>query len=684
MLLLIADTFTDSLTRLTHDEQKAAKLAAFDLQTNAANPGLQFHRVDNSRDKNFWSARVGRDLRLIVHRQEDRQLLCYVDHHDAAYRWAARRRLETHPTTGAAQLVEVRETVVEYTVERVVETTRKPALFASRDEAELLSYGVPRDWLDDVRSCTEESLLDLAPHLPAEAAEALLELAVGGRPQPRGRVVNTNAFEHPDARRRFRVMASLDELERALAYPWDRWTVFLHPEQRSLVEKSFAGPARVAGSAGTGKTIVALHRAAHLARTNPDATVLLTTFSTALANALQERLNKLLHGEARLAERIIVQSLEHIGLRLYRTRLGAPRLASPAQLAQLVSECASAVPGHRLGDRFLLDEWNDVIDTFNVLDLDAYKSVTRLGRRSQLSAAMRTTLWPVFAAVRQRLATEGLVTMPQVYHALAHAIRGEARPVYDYVVVDEAQDLGVPHLRFLAALGSRRPDALFFAGDSGQRIFQQPLSWSAQGVDVRGRSHMLKVNYRTSHQIRTMADRLLDRSLRDLDGIEEDRRGTVSVFNGPLPTVVTFADDDTERNAVAEWLRERHTRGVKPNEMGVFVRSEHELPRARQAVEAAGLVPRVLDHEHAIEPSEVAIGTMHLAKGLEFRMVVVMACDEDVLPSNQRFATVGDSGDITALNDSERQLFYVACTRARDELLVTGIAPGSMYLGDLR
>src|SRR5665213_1955513 len=185
----ISDTFTDSLARLTGDDQKAVKTTAFDLQIKPANPGMSLHKLDKAKDKNFWSVRVGRDIRLIVHKSETSLLLCYVDHHDKAYQWAERRKLETHPKTGAAQLVEIRETVQEIVVPSYVESkTAKPApvknpLFANVQDDELLGYGVPAEWLADVRQANEDSLLVLADRLPGEAAEALLELATGGNPR---------------------------------------------------------------------------------------------------------------------------------------------------------------------------------------------------------------------------------------------------------------------------------------------------------------------------------------------------------------------------------------------------------------------------------------------------------------------------------------------------------------------
>ena len=211
MQFRIADTFTGSLAKLPNDQQRAAKTTAFDLQTNIAHPGLSLHRVTGVRDPGFWSARVNLDLRLILHRSGEDVVLCYVDSHDDAYCWAERRRLETHPTTGAAQMVELREVVQEVVVPVYVEEERtappKSFLFARITDEQLLGYGVPEEWIDGVRVATEDSVLDLADHLPAEAAEALLELAVGGTPQPSLLVpADGDPFSHPDALRRFRVM----------------------------------------------------------------------------------------------------------------------------------------------------------------------------------------------------------------------------------------------------------------------------------------------------------------------------------------------------------------------------------------------------------------------------------------------------------------------------------------------
>ena len=689
----IADTFTDSLAKLTSEEQKSVKTTAFDLQMNPVNPGMQLHKLDKAKDKKFWSVRVGSDIRLIVHKSDASLLLCYVDHHDKAYDWAERRKLETHPTTGAAQLVEIRETVKEIVVPVYVRVelsqTSKPAatlkpLFDGRSDDELLGYGVPTEWLDDVKNATENTLLALADHLPAEAAEALLELATGGKPRvPQPALATANPFDHPDAQRRFRVMTNVEELQRALDFPWEKWTVFLHPEQRKWVERDYTGPARVSGSAGTGKTIVALHRAAHLARAHTDARVLLTTFSDTLANALRTKLKRLIGNEPRLGERIDVHSLNAMGLRLYNAHIGPATIASREVIREEVHRAASAVGGHKFGLHFLLTEWEQVVDAWQLDTWESYRDVARLGRKTRLPEAQRVVLWSIFEQVRSGLIKRKVITDAGLFTTLAAALAKIKHPPFDFTVVDEAQDMSVAHLRFLAALGTTRPNALFFAGDLGQRIFQQPFSWKSLGVDICGRSRNLRINYRTSHQIRQQADRLLGPETVDIDGNVEVRSDTISVFNGPSPIIRVLKNEKEEYKSVGKWIADMSKAGVLPHEFGVFVRSAAQLERAKAAVETAGLSFKILDEQVATSTGHVSISTMHLAKGLEFRAVVVMACDDEIIPLQERIETVGDDADLQEVYDTERHLLYVACTRARDHLLMTSVEPASEFLDDM-
>lgn len=684
----ISDTFTVSLAKLTSDEQAAAKTTAFDLQMNPANPGMQFHKLNRAKDKNFWSIRVNRDIRVIVHRTDKSLLLCFVAHHDPAYRWAERRKIERHPTTGAMQIVEIRERVREIEIPKYVETERpappKPLLFTTVPDDRLLAYGVPEEWLEDVKACNEDTLFDLTDHLPAEAAEALLNLATGTTPPlPVAVGVAEDPFAHPDAQRRFRIMTNVEELKQALEYPWERWLIFLHPAQRETVERSYGGPARVAGSAGTGKTVVALHRAAHLARSNAGARILLTTFSIALARNLRSKLDCLIGNERTIRDSVAIRAIDEVAIELFEAAFGTPKVLTPKMLQTLLKSASEAAMPHPFSLHFLESEWNEVVDAWQIDTWEAYRDVPRLGRKTRLGEKQRQTLWSLFDRVRKEMSERGNVTIPMVFAAVTQQIRdGGAQPA-DFVIVDEAQDISVPQLRFLAAAAGAKEDGLFFAGDLGQRIFQTPFSWTSLGVDVRGRSQTLRINYRTSHQIRQHADRLLQPELADVDGNVESRKGTVSVFNGPEPAIQTFNSPQAECKAIAAWIKDRTADGVLPHEIGIFVRSNAELPRARAAVAEVGLNAVELDWTTEVGVGAVSLCTMHFAKGLEFRAVAVAACDDEIVPLQSRIETVTDDSDLVEVYDTERHLLYVACTRARDYLLITGVDPASEFLEDL-
>lgn len=690
----IADTFTASLNRLPAQDQKAAKITVFDIQADPTAPGLRLHRVEQSPDKNFWTARVNDDIRIVLHRTQASLLLCYVDRHDDAYRWAERRRIEAHPRTGAAQMVEIvaRQEELVFPASpplAVPPAEARPAigrpLFAGQTAETLLAYGIPPDWIASVQAVDEDGLFGLATHLPAEAMDALLELAVGGKPTlPATTSPAADPFAHPDAQRRFRVIANQEELRLALDYPWEKWTVFLHPAQRELVERRYGGPARASGSAGTGKTVVALHRAAHLARQSSAARVLLATFSKTLAQALKVKLGRLIDPSETAASRLTVGYVDGIAHQLHETALGRiPNIASPDQVDNALKTAAQELKEARFSQRFLVTEWRQVVDAWQLRTWEAYRDVSRLGRKTRIGGSQREALWSVFARAQEKLQERNVMTWAEVVAQVAAHYAHRTDKPFSTAVIDEAQDISIPQLRLLATIVPPRPDNLFFAGDLGQRIFQPPFSWLSQGVDVRGRSTTLKVNYRTSHQIRRRADLLLPPQVRDVDGVEEGRKGTISVFEGPEPDVRLFEDEAAEIAFGGTWIAARIAGGVAPGELLVLVRSVDQLDRAKAAVKAAGQKWVSLADRPVEGGDRVAVGEMHLAKGLEARAVAVMACDNEVIPLQSRIESAAEESELDEVFDSERHLLYVACTRARDHVAVTGVAPGSEFLVDL-
>jgi mRNA-degrading endonuclease RelE of RelBE toxin-antitoxin system len=668
MAFRIADTFSDSLTKLTNQEQKAVKTAAFDLQMNPDSPGLSMHRVDRAKDRYFWTARVNRDIRLVVHKKDRDTLLAWVGHHDDAYKWAESRRIDTHPTTGAAQIVEIRETVEEIIVHRVVEEAIElPRIFDNETEENLLLWGVPTDWISTVKEATEDTILDIADHLPMEAAEALLLAATGGRPEPI--VASTDPYSHPDASRRFKVLENESDLERALEAPWEKWTTYLHPAQREFVERNFNGPARVIGSAGTGKTIVALHRAVRFAKENPNNKVLLTTFNERLVESLRSKIKILASHE--VAQRISVTTVLDFAKQEADRFLLPDNPVSKANLEQII-ETVLAKNLSKFSAEFIFEEWNLIIDAWGITSLDEYLNLPRLGRRVRLAAGKREEAWKLFEAISDELRRKDQITKPQLLHAIARQYTSGVASNISHLVVDEAQDLSVDELILLASIAAGRPNSLFFAGDIGQRIFRAPFPWRATGVEIKGRSRTLKLNYRTSEQIRRESDKLLPESIIESDGNEERRDGVISLFQGAQPSMEICTNEDDEINQVTTWTTNLINSGINPNEIAILFRSVFELDRAKKIISKLGSAG-----------DDIHLLTMHDAKGLEFKAVAIVACEEGILPSEARLLNARDEADIDEIMATERHLFYVAFSRAREHVLVTCSGQPSEYLTDL-
>ncbi|WP_245268509.1 UvrD-helicase domain-containing protein [Mesorhizobium sp. WSM2561] len=392
MTTILGASFQSALARLSNDEQKQARLTAYELLTEPDRPGLQFHRIDKSRDPHFWSVRVSRDIRIIVHKTGNSLMLVHAGHHDDAYKWAERRVIDEHPTTGAIQIREVRELVSDVVVPSSEKEAALPLeapatapvqlLFDRLSDDELLSIGVPSDWLSDVREADEDHFYALSSHLPQEAAEGLLNYAASGVLTPASPPV-TDPLEHPDTLRRFRVLDGLEELKTALDAPFEQWAVFLHPSQRGVVERNYSGPARVAGSAGTGKTVVALHRVFRILRENPKAKVLLTTFSDTLARNLSAKLRLLCGEDSPLPQRATISSLDTVARDLLSLATGRePRLASADVIRSMLAKAADEADVYEVTPQFLNSEWTHVIDAWQIPNADAYASIPAWGART--------------------------------------------------------------------------------------------------------------------------------------------------------------------------------------------------------------------------------------------------------------------------------------------------------------
>jgi hypothetical protein len=677
-MLELAVTFNRSLDRLTASEQALAKQTVFDYMADPTRPGLSLHRIDRARDRRFWTIRSGLDLRIVVLKEGARSLFCYIGHHDDAYRWAEGRRYEVHPVTGAAQIVEFEE-VVRQEIRVVPQETVRPGLLAGETPEYLLSLGVPESFIDLVRSVNEDRLLELLPRLPEEAGEALLNLATGNRPvRPSTPAINpaVDPFDHPDAQRRFWVISDQETLAQALEKPWAEWLVFLHPSQRAAVERNFNGAARVSGSAGTGKSVVAMHRAARLARTPQGGRVLLTTFSKALAGRLADGMDTLLGPASDARTRVEVANL-HAYAYGHVSRLERPALADGATIDGLIRAARSDLDAS-YDHNFLRSEWDNVVDFWGISSFEEYRDIPRGGRGAALPAAVRRRLWDVFGAVRQGLASRKLHTWGDICDVLRQRIEADGTRPFCCVIVDEAQDFGPREMKLAASLAP--PGSVFFAGDVGQRIFRWPFSWTAAGVDVRGRSVRLKVNYRTSAEIRRFSDCLLKAGMTDVDDEIEDRQ-TSSPLHGPEPEIKSAPDLAGEIDLLANWLAALREQGAAPGEIAIFARTKKALEdRALPALKRCALSGTWLSPDQNLETGSVSLGTLHAAKGLEFRAVALVGCDHSQLPLRVAMGMARDQDAKQIVEERELSLLYVGCTRARERLLVTWSGQPSRFI----
>jgi len=640
-------------------------------------------------------------LRVILHKDGEVWSLLYADHHDDAYAWAERRRAGRHPRTGGLQVVEIVETVLEVQATlptpepaapaQVVHTPEpaaaspepavEPLRFETHDDDYLLSLGVPEDWLSPVRHIrTDEQLFVVIERLPQDVAERLLDLAAGETVEPPTPITpDQPVTASADTQRSFFVPEDEAALRVALAAPFDRWISFLHPTQRKLVEKEHRGPAKVSGSAGTGKTVVALHRARRLARQGKR--VLLTSYVGTLCENLERNLAKLCSPEER--ERVTVSTVHKLALTLVQQ---VERRARPARDTRIEGALERLLLVHAADfDRaFVLAEWHAVVEAQGIDTWTAYRRARRVGRGTGLSVRDRKRLWKVFGGVQESLAADHRFTFSGLCNR-ARALLAEERlsSPFDAVIVDEVQDLRAPELRLLRDLCAASPGGLLLVGDAGQRIFAGGFSLSRLGIEVRGRSRVLRLNYRTTEQIRRSADLLVGASVDDLDGGTEGRSRTRSLVTGPAPLLQGFASQAEEDSAAVRRVDAWLDAGIAPEAIAIFARSASRLERVGRALEADGMPTIRLRIDDEPNPERLRLGTMHRAKGLEFRAVLLIGCNADLLPHPLALRDAVDPKDREDAEAQERRLLYVAMTRARDELAVTWARTPSPFLAPL-
>lgn len=686
-VLMIADSVFDAVEDLNAIDKGRVLDCLSKLKKNPAHPSLSLERVTKALSPDVWSARASRELRMILRREGNVTWAVHVGAHDPAYEWARRHKVERHDVTGALQIVEAVEAAEEVrrTIQPPVDEAEAapPPRFAPHADAYLLSLGVPADWLPVVREVrTDDHLLAVCTKLPQDVADRLFALAGGElvtppTPEPTG----AGAAANPDVQRRFYVADDEDELRAALEAPHARWIAFLHPSQRTLAENTFRGPVKVTGGAGTGKTVVAMHRARNLARQGKR--VLLTSYVTTLCANIHRSLRLLCKDDE--LRRITVSTLHSEALALVRSV--HPKL-SPANDDEVRATLdrvlrSSCPPGFDAA--FVRAEWTNVLQNQGIGSWDEYRVARRVGRGRALSVKERRTLWTAFEAVLADLARRDLSDFPGVSRqATALLEAGKAASPYDAVLVDEVQDLRPPALRFVRALCAAAPGQLMLLGDASQRIYPGGFSLSALGIEVRGRSHVLRINYRTTDQIRRAADGALGDLTDDLDGAQERRTPTRSLLRGPKPVRAGYPDAAAEDAAAVARIQAWVASGIPAEAIAVFSRAaQRRVDSLEKALHAAGVATHRLADDSSDDVAGVGLGTLHRAKGLEFRAVLILDASEGTLPSPGALRGVTDPQDREDTLTRERHLLHVGMSRARDELAITWAGKPSPFVAEL-
>ena len=667
--------------------------------------GLNYERINGSRDPQLRSLRVDQDYRCIVRAPEkgSTYVLLWVDKHDDAYVWARRKACQVNRVSGALQIVDVEAAeqsvgdAISAAVEQALAAVSQPpaALFAAISDDELTRLGVPPALLPSLRAVRQEDdLAALLEWLPPECVDSLILLADGHsldevlaelEREAAAEVDPTDvdsALARMDSQAEFIVFTQDEALEAMLSAPMETWRVFLHPSQRRLVEHHWSGPVRVLGGAGTGKTVAAIHRARWLAEQilkGPDANtsdrVLFTTFTRNLATDIRSNLAKICTPQE--LQRIEVTHLDAWVASYLRSQgLKMRQFDSEARKAAWDVAWLLAEPELHLDRSFYEEEWREVVLPHGCTTIDDYLSAKRVGRGTRLNRQKRVKIWPVFDALRSELRQRGLWEPEEAKQAAADRLTASGQPArYRAVIVDEAQDLDAAGFRLIRALaGPEHADDLFIVGDSHQRIYGRPLVLSQCGINVRGRSRKLRINYRTTEETRAWATAVLAGvPFDDLDGGTDASSDYRSLMHGEPPLIRGFRDPAEEQRFLVELIQSLKGSGQSLASTCVAARNNDTVRTLAERFEAAGIATRVITAEQADDPSETALrlATMHRVKGLEFDHMVIPGLNAGVLPDRGVLGRCADQVSKDAFEQQERSLLHVAATRARKRLVVT-------------
>lgn len=694
------------------------KVASFinKFRNNPTSPGINYEKVVNAFDPSIRSVRIDDTYRGIVSKPKNSNvyLLLWVDHHDDAYKWAIRKKCMVNAQTGSIQVFDVEESTqplqpTDNVVENKVEVVQPQSveqvepIFKDISDEILIKVGVPEETLATVRKITSIANLDENMNLlPADAYEALYFLAEGYSiaevleefAKKDEDVVDTEDFvaalNNVNTQQKFLVLDDedgQDELKEILAAPLEKWRVFLHPTQRKIVEKTFNGPARVLGGAGTGKTVVAMHRAKWLAENvlnKNNEKILFTTFTRNLAEDIKSNLRKICPPE--VMKRIDVVNIDAWVIDFLKKHNYNYKVIYGKELENIWSKALTMASSEvQVPEEFYKEEWEKVVVPNDITTKNEYLKVARLGRGIRLDRKARMLVWNVFEEFKNLMNESGVrdVDTAMMEARLLLQNYGNILP-YKSVIVDESQDLGTQAFKLIRQIaGEEHKNDIFIVGDTHQRIYSNKVVLSKCGINIRGRSHRLKINYRTTEETRAWAFNLLNGiKFDDLDTGTEDNKGYKSLVHGPSPEVVNFNNIEEEVDYIVKRIKDLEEQGIDLNNICLVARTDRQLDMYREFLRDRMIKTYKIHRKEAEDRQNkcIRVATMHRVKGLEFDYVFLAGINDGVVPFK---AFIDSSSDNVVRKQrivAEKSLLYVAATRAKKAVFVSSYGKESEFL----
>jgi ATP-dependent exoDNAse (exonuclease V) beta subunit/mRNA-degrading endonuclease RelE of RelBE toxin-antitoxin system len=686
MRLFLSDSFFDKFTELPRNVQQRINDFQRKFRDNSQSASIHLEPISQFKDNSLRSARVDGEYRAILGLLgEDRFMLLWVDKHDNAYRWAQNKKFVWNNHTQSCQIIPID---IEERVETVVpQQSAEATIWANVNNEKMLHLGIPDELIPLVRTITDLDSLDQNEEkLPQDVYENLFAIFDGNDIDDiLASIEEGKAKEGQDTllsnnnKRRFVEITDDEYLAQIMKQGMEKWQIFLHPSQRKLVDSDYKGPVKVSGSAGTGKTIAAIHRLKKLCQNN-EANVLFTTYTTALRENLKDLVRKMDIPSQRY-------DLNNIDKILYKVASDCHVLPDGFNVLDYSGDDKSkALWSEILDDEvsefdedFLYTEYIDVIVYNNNKDLKSYLVQSRIGRTKPLTRKQRVEVWRLKEKYEELKQQRHVVDRLELFNMTANYLNENGIRPYSHVIADEFQDFSNPELRFLRALVKEEPNDLFLTGDPFQRIYSgRKINFSAAGINVRGkRSMKLKINYRTTEEIKRKAVSVV-KGIRydDLDGGEENNKGYVSLVHGEQPTYVVLRSSSEEINQVMTYLAKCEEEGVALKDVCIASRTRQLYKDVQNHLHRENIkYQEIKNGERSGSNDGLSLCTFHSLKGLEFRIVILVGVNERSMPS--RITGVYPFNNMDAAEAKEylagiRSLLYVAITRAREQVYIIG------------